>query len=291
MPLPPSSSALCFMAAQRIHRYSALSTWFGLGLLFGITALSNPSVATLLPFLLLFALWRVRRSHRPWLLRGIATSIAVVAVILPWGIRNYRALHIISPVRDGFWLEAYAGNNGDTFNSNAAWAHPASNPVEMQRYESAGEVAYMEQKKQLTVAWIKSHPLAFAVVTLRRIVRFWTGFWSLSPAYLRVEPLDIPDIFFCTFLTTMMLRGLYRWWQQDPRKTIGYITVLLVFPLPYYFSHSSPDYRQPIEPEIMALVAIGIFGVRDWLPSSDDDQLVDDASKDFEDPAASLDVA
>ena len=283
--------SLCFMASQRIHRYSTLSTWFGLGLLFGLTALSNPSIATLLPMLLLLALWRVRRNLRPWLLRGVITSIAFAAVLAPWSIRNYRALHIVSPVRDGFWLEAYAGNNGDTFNSNSPWAHPASNPVEMQRYEASGEVAYMAQKKQLTIDWIRSHPAAFAEVTLRRIVRFWTGFWSLSRPYLHTEPTDIPDIFFCTFLTVMMLRGLSRWWQQDRRKTLGYLAVLILFPLPYYFSHSSPDYRQPIEPMIMTLVTIGIFGVRDWIPAPDDDQLIDDASEDFEDPAAGLDIA
>jgi len=284
--------SLCFWATQRIHRHTTLSTWFGLGVLFGITALSNPSIATTLPVLLLLALWRVHRNHRPWLLRGAITSIALAAVIAPWGIHNYRALHIISPVRDGFWLEAYAGNNGDTFTSNAAWTHPASNPVEMQRYESAGEVAYMEQKKQLTLTWIKSHPAAFVDVSLRRVVRFWTGFWSLRPSYLRIEPLDIPDIFFCTFLTAMMLRGLRRWWQQDRRKTFGYIALLILFPLPYYFSHCSPDYRQPIEPEIMALVTIGIFGLRDWQTTSENDQLIDDNSdEESEDPAADLVIA
>jgi hypothetical protein len=265
--------AICFWAAQRIHRHNTLSTWFGLGALFGVTILSNPSIATLLPLLLLLALWRVRRNRRPWLLRGIATTVALIAVVAPWGLRNYRTLHIISPVRDGFWLEAYAGNNGDTFTSNAAWAHPASNPVEMQRYETLGEVAYMAQKKQLTLNWIKSHPLSFAAVTLRRFVRFWTGFWSLNHAYRHLEPTDIPDTLFCTFLTAMMLRGLYRWWQQNRRKTLSYIAVLFLFPLPYYLTHGSPDYREPIEPEIMALVTIGIFGIRDWQTDSDDDQM------------------
>ena len=263
--------ALCFWAAQRIHRHGTLSTWFGLGALFGITILSNPSVAPLLPLLLLLALWRVWRNRRPWLLRGLIASIAVIAVVAPWGIRNYRTLHIVSPVRDGFWLEAYAGNNGDTFTSNAAWAHPASNPVEMQRYETLGEVAYMAEKKQLTLNWIESHPIAFGAVTLRRFVRFWTGFWSLNRAYRGIEPLDIPDTFFCTFLTAMMFRGLYRWWQQNRRKTLSYIAVLFLFPLPYYLTHGSPDYREPIEPEIMALVTIGIFGLRDWQTDSDSD--------------------
>jgi 4-amino-4-deoxy-L-arabinose transferase-like glycosyltransferase len=279
----------CFWAAQRIHRRSPLSTWFALGLLFGITTLSNPSIATILPILLLFALLRVHRSQHPWLLRGLVTAVTFAAVIAPWALRNYRDLHIISPVRDGFWLEAYAGNNGDTFTSNAPWAHPASNPVEMQRYEAAGEVVYMEQKKQLTQAWIKTHPKAFAAVSLRRVVRFWTGFWSLRRSYLRIEPLDVPNIFFCTFLTVMMFRGLYRWWQQDRRNTLAYIALLILFPLPYYFSHSSPDYRQPIEPEVIALVTIGIFGLREHQNDTDYAQTLEaDFESESEDLAGDL---
>ena len=45
----------------------------------------------------------------------------------------------------------------------------------------------------------------------------------------------------------------------------------MIFPLPYYFTHSSADYRQPIEPEIIVLVTAGIFGLRDWQTDSDSD--------------------
>jgi 4-amino-4-deoxy-L-arabinose transferase-like glycosyltransferase len=265
--------SICFWAVQRIHLHSRLSTWFALGALFGVTCLSNPSVATSLVLLLLLAAYKVRSVGGPWLLRSLITLVAFAAVLAPWGLRNYRALHAITPVRDGLWLEVWAGNNGDTFESNPGWAHPASNPVEMQRFQALGETAYMAQKKDLALHFVRTNPRLFAVLCVRRAVRFWTGLWSLSRPYLAIEPFDIPNIFFCTTLTVLMLRGLRRLWNVNRQSAMAYLILLVVFPIPYYLSHCSTDYRQPIESPILALVTFGIFGFgnrREELPDEID---------------------
>jgi len=251
----------CFWAAQRLHLHSRVSAWAGFGVLFGITALSNPSIAVTLPFLLLIALFKVRQVDGPWLRNGIVTLLAFIAVLAPWTIRNYRSLHAVFPVRDGFWLEFYAGNSGDTFESNPAWAHPASNPAEMQKYESMGEIAYFAEKRTLALDFVKHHPLFFAEVSARRAIRFWTGFWSFNPTYLHKEPFDIPNAFFCTALTLLLLRGITHWWRADRVVALRYLVLLAIFPVTYYLTHSSMDYRQPIEPEILILVTVGIFGL------------------------------
>ena len=60
-----------------------------------------------------------------------------------------------------------------------------------------------------------------------------------------------------------LLRGIRRWWRDDPASSLPYLVALFFFPIPYYFTHSSMDYRQPIEPMILSLVVIGIFGLRE----------------------------
>jgi 4-amino-4-deoxy-L-arabinose transferase-like glycosyltransferase len=261
--------AICFCFAQRLHLYESFSGWFGFGILYGVMALSNPSILSMFPFLLLTALWKVKRVGGRWLLRGIVTVIAITLVLGLWAIRNNRVMHAASPIRDGFWLEFWAGNSGDTFTSNPAWAHPASNPVEMQRFEAEGETAYLAHKHTIAVSFVHHHPLLFVGVSLRRAVRFWTGFWSFQPGYLQSEPLDIPNVFFCTCITLFMLRGIWRWWKEDRTHASPFLIMLLVFPLPYYLTHSSMDYRQPIEPQIVILLTIGLFGTRDWTTSAD----------------------
>lgn len=250
--------AICFCFAQTLHLQERFSVWFGFGVLYGVTALSNPSVLSLFPFLLFLSLWKVRRSGGPWLLRGVVTVIAIAVVVGPWAVRNDRVMHAASPIRDGFWLEFWAGNSGDTSESNPAWAHPASNPTEMQKFEAEGETVYLEHKHTMAASFVRHHPLLFAGVSLRRALRYWTGFWSFRPSYLQSEPLDVPNVLFCTAITVFMLRGIRSWWKQDRRHALPYLILLIVFPLPYYLTHSSMDYRQPIEPQIVILATIGL---------------------------------
>ncbi len=253
--------ATCFWAAQQLHLHKNLSAWLGFGILFGLTTLSNPSILSALPFLLLIPMFKLKRIGGHWFRNGVVAAVAFLIVCAPWVIRNQRVMHTTSLVRDGFWLEFWAGNNGDTSDSNPGWAHPASNPVEMQKYQTLGETAYLAEKHQLATAFIQHHPFFFAAVSVRRAVRFWTSYWSFDRNYLRREPLDVPNVFFCTFLTIFMLRGLRRWWKEDRGAALPSALLIAIFPLPYYLTHSSMDYRQPIEPQIVILVTIGIFGL------------------------------
>jgi 4-amino-4-deoxy-L-arabinose transferase-like glycosyltransferase len=270
----------CLLAAQKLHLRGLLA-WAGFGLLYGVAVLSNPSIVTLLPFFLLIAVYRLWRAHSPWVAKALIAATAFILVCTPWTIRNERVMHASFFLRDGFWLEFYAGNNGDTTASNSAFAHPASNPAEMTKYQQMGEIAYMAEKRDLAINFVKHHPGFFAVATLRRIVRFWTGFWSFSPAYLKFEPFDLPNVPFCLFLLFFMVKGIVRWRRSDRSALLPYLMALAVFPLPYYVTHSSMDYRQPIEPIIVILVSIGLFGAGKKLtspePAEEDALTLDEA--------------
>jgi 4-amino-4-deoxy-L-arabinose transferase-like glycosyltransferase len=263
--------ALCFWRAQTLDRRLSLRNWIGFGLLCGITALSNPSTLPVTGLLLLLAAWRAGRwSIASWM-RAAVGALALASVLAPWTVRNYKVMHILCPMRDGFWLEFWAGNAGDSSESNPAWAHPASNPVEMQRYQQLGETAYMESKHAMAVNFVSNHPRWFVAVTGRRIFRYWTGFWSFSRSYLHGQPLDVPNFFFCSVLTGGMLFGAFRWlqwarWERSSRHLLApYLIALIVFPLPYYVTHASMDYRQPIESVILVMVVAG-FALRPERP-------------------------
>jgi len=257
----------CLLIAQRLHLRSTW-VWLGFGALYGVAVMSNPSVASLLPFLMLFAMMKVwRRSegtarHRlaSVVVPSFAAVLAFTAVCTPWTIRNERVMHKFFFIRDGFAAELWAGNNGDTHESNSAWTHPASNPVEMEKYASEGEIKYIAEKQQLATNFIKTHPGFFVIATARRIIRFWTGYWSFSPDYLKYEMFDLPNVPFCLFLLWATFRGTRRWMRDNWRSAVPYAIALILFPLPYYITHSSMDYRQPIEPIIVMLVSVGLFG-------------------------------
>ncbi len=264
--------ATCFWAVQRLHLLRTRRiAWLAFGLLYGLTVLSNPSLLSLFPFLLLFAMGKLRQNGGTWIRNGLLAIFGIFAVVTPWTLRNYRTLHVLCPVRDDFWAEFWSANNGDTSNPTLAWAHPASSPTEMREYIASGEISYFAQKHVLATHFLAHHKLFFVGLTLRRIAAYWTGFWSLSPDYVKSEPFQLPNIFFCTTLTLFMLIGLRRWWRTDAAAALPYLIAITLFPIAYYISHPLMDYRQPIEPIILALVVIGIFGLHPKAsPSAED---------------------
>ena len=262
--LTASLFAWTFYGALTLRGATAVR-WAWWGLLYGATALCNPSILSLFPMLVLVGvLGRGMPVRRGVGRAAVATGMLLLA-LLPWTVRNMRALHAPVPLRDGYWLEFWAGNSGDTSVSNPSWAHPASNPAELQKYLQMGEIAYMAEKQALGLQYVAAHPVEFVKVTQRRVLRFWTGFWSFSAAYRAREPFDVPNVPFCTGLTLLTVVGLWDLLRRHRRVALAFLAVIAVFPFPYYLTHSSMDYRQPIEPEIAVLVVIGAARtVRAW---------------------------
>jgi len=253
---------ICFCIAQRIHSAPNPVAWMAWGLLYGLTALSNPSVLSVLPFLIAFALWKMRRYGSLWVLNGALTLVAAGVVIAPWTIRNYLDVGTLSPVQDSYWLGFDAGNFGDSSSPNPASANPASNPVELQAFLQMGEPAYLAQKRILAAEWIRRHPLPFATVAARRALYFWSGFWSFSRDYMQRGSVDFSGLIFVGSITLLMLRGVRRFARMNPSAGLPYLALVGIFPIACYLSHSAIGFRQPIEPAILVLAIAGLFPLR-----------------------------
>jgi 4-amino-4-deoxy-L-arabinose transferase-like glycosyltransferase len=248
-----------FCIAQRIHRTTNPFAWIGWGALAGLTALSNPSTLATLPFLALLAAWQAHRGGRKLVVNFAflaVTALAAVAVLTPWTVRNYRALGILCPVRDNFWLEVYDDTGGD-MSLDPSFAHPASNPLEMQKFLSMGEPAFLKQKHQQALDYLHAHPEFFVHKTLRRLFYYWTGFWSLSAKELHEQPYEPANILYVCTITFFMARGIGRLAQVDRTALLPYLVLLCLFPITYYMTHPLMDYRQPIEPAIIVLAVAG----------------------------------
>ena len=260
----------CFCIAQRIHQSARPLAWIGFGALYGITAHSNPSIMSTLPFLLGFALWQVHKAGKRWMLNGALTVLAFVAVLTPWTIRNYRALGVVVPIRDNIWLEMYADNFGNSPNDHTSppscdnRPYPASDPAEMKKYLAMGEIPYLNEKHALSMSDFQNHPhYKFLVVkTLRRVVYYWTGFWSFSAQELRDQPFTPETVFYVSTVTMFMLVGIVSLWRSNRAAVIPYLLLIGTFPITYYLTHPMMDYRQPIEPAVIVLGTAVSFSLR-----------------------------
>jgi 4-amino-4-deoxy-L-arabinose transferase-like glycosyltransferase len=249
-----------FLFAWRLENSSRIRDWLLFGALCGVAALTEPVVLAVLPLLGIYTLYRRFRLARPWKAQTIAVALAGLAVLSPWLIRNYELFHRFIPVRSGFGLELYIGNNGYTQHWVNRSLHPNHSDSELSEYERVGEIAYMDHKLRQARDYIRSHPAWFAWMTMRRIIYMWTGYWSFDRAYLKDEPLDPPNIFVNTTMSLLGLWGLWCVFQRDHALGVRFAIVLLFFPLTYYISHPETYYFRPVDPLIVVLAAVAVAG-------------------------------
>lgn len=255
--------ACLFLFAWRLEKSSRSGDWILFGLLGGFSALTEPVTLSVVPLLGLWTLYRRHCERLTWKVPMIAAALAALAVMSPWFVRNYELFHRFIPVRSGFGLELYIGNNGYSDRWVNSSLHPNHSDAELSEYETIGEMAYMDHKLHQARDYIRTHPRWFARMTLRRIVYMWTGYWSLDQSYLKDEPLDPPNILVNTTMTILGLMGLRRVYKRDSALGTRFAIVLVFFPLTYYISHPETYYFRPVDPLIVVLAAVAIAGTKE----------------------------
>jgi len=254
--------AWLFYFAWRLEDSRRTRDWLLFGLFGGLAALTEPVTLAVVPLLGLWTLYRRLRRGLPWAASLATAALGALAIMSPWLVRNYEVFHRFIPVRSGFGLELYIGNNGYSTRWVNSSLHPNHNDAELWEYAALGEVAYMDFKRLQAADYIRSHPGWYAWMTGRRIVYMWTGYWSFDREYLKDEPLDPPNIFVNTTLSVLGLLGLRRLFQRESDLAARFAIVLLFYPLAYYFSHPETYYFRPADPLIVILAAVTVAGRR-----------------------------
>ncbi len=255
-------ASLLWLQTIRLEQSRAIRDWLVWGLLWGFAGLVSPVLLGPLPFLAIWLAARRSRAGLAWFWPGVLAACMLLAVLAPWTIRNYRAFGRLIPLRDGFWMEVHVGNNGDTSDVTPDSAHPTTSPMEYAQWRRLGEIGFMDAKKTEALSFIREHPGFFAWVTVRHVVNMWTGFWSLDPKFLADEPFHIPNVFFATAMTLLAVGGLRSAWLAGKGAAVFPLVLILVtFPMVYYITHSSMDYRHPLDP---ILVMMDCYCVLEW---------------------------
>jgi 4-amino-4-deoxy-L-arabinose transferase-like glycosyltransferase len=231
--------------------------WVGFGLLWGLLALTNTAVLSLLPFCLLYLLWRL-----PWPTRqlfGLGLCIlAAGLVVSPWLVRNYVVFGKFVFVRDNLPLEMHMANNDQSTGLWTRSEHPGNDPEAMRRFQELGEIRFMEEKQTQFREFIREHPGEFLRFTFDRVFYFWIG--PPQADIIAGYDLSIARHFMFILPAVFAFGGL--WLTLRNRKAGGFLLAcfLLIYPLPYYLVNPFPRYKHAIEPE-MILLAVYLFWV------------------------------
>ncbi len=234
-------------------------TWAAFGLLWGLLALSNPSLLLCLPATLIWVLWPGLRAPQtlPRAIAGAAlTSIIFAAILAPWVVRNAITLHAFIPTRSELGIEFYES----VLPSHGGLPWGTTLPLwpgdpEFKQFIQMGEVSFSHMRADQAKAIVRAHPETFLRYTLDRFLYFWDGTPHPPDRHPTQEYLRQLSY---AFISLCGLLGLGLALQ---RRVPGAALVALMFllvPIPYYLITAGPRFRHPIEP-LIAILAVYLF--------------------------------
>jgi hypothetical protein len=256
-------SVVLLWATMRLAESRRLRDWCWYGLLWGFVLMTNPSLGSLLPFLLGWAAYRAWWKPSPhvsgskWLLQpGAAIAIAILCCV-PWTIRNYAVFHRFVPLRSNLPLELYIGNNENYDDQRPRYPGMVTKDRETWRYIKMGETPFMDEEMRKAKKFIFSHPRVEAILFYERFVAFWGGIPNPIDKFLMTDSWLVRSLILCAIISGVgALAGIavLGWKKNDFAFPLAVYPV--VFPFLYYITHTSLRYRHPIDPEILLLTAI-----------------------------------
>lgn len=236
--------------------------WATFGLLWGVIALSNPSLLLFLPACGLWVVWGAKsaeRSHRAqWLLqtRGVLlASVVFFVCIAPWGYRNWMVFHRFVPMRGNFGAELYLGNGPGAIGLLMEYDHPYQDPVQLRLYKAMGELPYAKLRGDLAKAVIRENPKHFLVLSLKRLYYFW---FSVPHPFDKGAVAEYGRNLNFQFTSIAGLLGLALALKRRVPGAVLFAWAFFLLPLVYYFVTVHARFRHPLEP-LIAILSVYLF--------------------------------
>jgi 4-amino-4-deoxy-L-arabinose transferase-like glycosyltransferase len=255
-------------ATLALDQSRRLRDWCLYGLLWGFLLMTDPTVASVLPFLLVWLAWRDWRKHRPQKIRAslahpaLALGVALLCCV-PWTVRNYQVFHTVVPLRSVLGLQLWLGNNP---HANPFWRaslHPINDPAERAKYVRMGEIAYMHQKLRQAVRYMASHPRHEAELIWRRFLAIWAGGTPFPiKDFLANRSLWFRYVLLFNLLAALgAAAGIVILFRRRNAYALPVAVFPLIFPWAFYLTLAMPRYRLPIDPMVMILLAVTLGSV------------------------------
>lgn len=241
--------ALIFLRALKLGPASGRWAWVGFGALWGVAALTNPSLLSFLPFSLAWPAYRLWRQRRHWLGPVAWSLLTLVVVVSPWLARNRMVFGQFVFLRSNFWFEFHLGNYH--LSNGLGWPgkHPVGNPAEFEKYKQLGELGYVAAAREEALEFLRTHPGEFVRLTLKRFLWFWTG---EAQNYMK-NPYKMWAPWMVLTFSLFAFFGLALAFDRRIPGALLFGLLFLFYPAAYYLTYPQVRYRHAIEPELLLL--------------------------------------
>jgi hypothetical protein len=237
--------------------------------------MTNPSLGSLFPILLVWVVYRVGQEAKLPVLRPALAAIIAISCCVPWTVRNYVVFHRLVPLRSNFPLELYIGNNNNYATRQFVWPPRITKERELLRYFRIGETAFMDEEKRKAMEFIRAHPRIVLELTARRFVAFWTGLADPLQNFLSTDSWLVRFLLVSNSLAAVgALFGIAVLAHRRSPFTLPTAAYPVVFPWLYYITHPNLRYRHPIDPVNLLLAAVaaaaawGMFSGKTGIPDA-----------------------
>jgi 4-amino-4-deoxy-L-arabinose transferase-like glycosyltransferase len=226
--------------------------WLLFGLLWGLIALSNPSLLLFLPVCGLWMLLGAKRKFET-IRKAVLAGVIFLACLAPWALRNWTIFHAFIPIRGNFGAELYLGNAPESI--AMPWGTSVTSENDLDQYARLGEAQYVKQRGEMAEAYIAAHPKRFAELSLKRFYFFWAG----VPHPLDRDPWVeyFRELNYCLFSITGLMGLALACKRQIPGAGL-FAWAFLLLPLTYYFITVQARFRHPLEP-LIAILTVYLF--------------------------------
>ncbi len=231
-----------------------LPRWLLFGFLWGMIALSNPSLLLFLPANGIWILLGTKNLRRQLVYATASTGIFLLC-ITPWIARNERAFHQFIPMRANFGAEFCLGNGPGANGFLMEFDHPFQSPEQLRLYREMGEVAYAKMRGRLAWANVHADPWLFARDSVKRFYFFWISVPHPADDAWYVEVGRVANF---GFVSVAGLLGLALACKRRVPGVALFVWAFLSVPLVYYFVTVHARFRHPLEP-LIAILGVHLF--------------------------------
>jgi len=233
--------------ARREELTRSAAVLYGAG--WGALMYVHPAMVTILPIHLLIILFARKRGPAQLFSFAVISLAVFLLAILPWTIRNRVVMGGWMFMRDDLGLELEVSNGdgatasviGNFASRRFCSIHPTCSPAAALQVLEVGELQFNRDAMAKAVSWIRSNPVSFSELTLRRAAAFWFGTVSKPMALL-----------LSAALLLLGAAGLWMMWRTGLIIETSLLGALwIVYPLAFYLIQRVDRYQVPIYPAIL----------------------------------------
>jgi hypothetical protein len=236
--------------------------WLSFGLLWGLTALSNTSLLSFLPFCGLWIVWPVlrRTTPRPNYIAGAARGAALAAVcclalMSTWMIRNALVFHTFIPMRSNFGAEFYESvlPSNEGFPWGGIFPAVGYDP-KFVLYRKMGELAFSKDQAARAKLIIAAHPARTLGYVAKRAWFYWAGVPHPVERNFNSKFGEATRQLDYCFVSVATVLGLILAFRHRISAAWLFFWMLAIIPLLFYAITVQARFRAPLEPAMLILI-------------------------------------